>query len=86
MFVAARWGFFNRDVGNHSLLAARAGPVFTLRHIRPLQFVRLPIVLLVKLPRSRIGGTGVSRLVLFRLLCIGCDCQAIPSIVHIQAG
>jgi hypothetical protein len=43
MFVAARWWFFNLDVDNHALLAARAGPMFTLRHVQPLLYAERSI-------------------------------------------
>ena len=55
-------------------------------------FIRLPkyvlrsIGLLVMRLRCPLACIGVSRLVRYRLLCIECGHQAIPSTVHIQVG
>jgi hypothetical protein len=86
MFITARWWLHYRKVSNHSLLAARTRPVFTLRHIRPFLFVPLPIGRRVKRLRSRIVDSGECRLVLCRQLYIWCDRPANPLTVHIQEG
>ena len=76
MLVAARWRFFDRDVGNHALLAARARPVFTFRHVQPLRFVRLPTWLLVWQHRCLSCDSGVCQPFLFRLASNVCGPRA----------
>lgn len=76
MFITARWWFHYRKVSNHSLLAARAGPVFTFRHVRPLLSVQLPILLLVKQHRCLSFGSGGCQPFPFRLVSNVCDPRA----------